>query len=74
MPQEKYLATARLTDGVIYVSEVESWHAAFIIRQRTETVVDLFVVDPFGQTSLKLNVALGQSLDDVGRWVPKPKT
>lgn len=68
-PQEKYLATARLGEGVTYTIGPEKWTGASIVAQHSDTVVDLFVMDKFAQTTyFKLGVQFDLMAEKPNTW------
>ncbi len=78
---EKYLQTARLGEGVIYalpsLSEAMSdrlYHAALIIKQTTETNVDLRVFYANGDTAVVRSVEFDPMAQRPGSWSNRPKT
>ncbi len=78
---EKYLQTARLGEGVIYVaagpSEVRGdreFHAGIIIKQSTETNVDLKVTFADGSEAIVRGVEFDDMAQRPGSWANRPKT
>ncbi len=77
---EKYLQTARLGEGVIYVLPELSpdlsgrrFHAALIIKQTTETNVDLFVFYADGHSGTVRSVDFDAMAERPGSWSNRPK-
>lgn len=78
----KYIATARLGEGVAYVlpeamADVAGRrvHAGWIIKQSTETNVDLWVRLADGtELGLVTNVEMDPMEARPGSWAPHPKT
>ncbi len=78
---EKYLQTARLGEGVIYVLPELSpdlsgrrFHAAIIIKQTTETNVDLHVFYADGDRNIIRSVEFDPMAERPGSWSNRPKT
>lgn len=78
---EKYMQTARLGEGVIYVaadsSEVigdRQYHAAIIIKQMTETQVDLLVIFADGTQAHRAAVEFDEMAQRPRSWANRPKT
>jgi len=78
---DKYLQTARLGEGVIYVLPQamatiadRRFHAAIIIKQTTETNVDLKVTFADGSESIVRGVEFDSMAERPGSWANRPKT
>ncbi len=78
---DKYLQTARLGEGVIYVlpqalSTISDrrFHAAIIIKQSTETNVDLKVMFADGTETVARGVEFDSMAERPGSWANRPKT
>ncbi len=68
-PQEKYLATSRLGEGVTYTLGQGKWTGATIVYQHSDTMVDLFVMDNFTQTTyFKQGVMFDLMADKPNTW------
>ena len=76
---EKYLQTYRLGEGVIYTEDTaivrngRTHHAALIIKQHTETVVDLLVFFADGGQEIKTSVAYDMIADRPYTWAARPR-
>ena len=76
---EKYLQTHRLGEGVIYTDDPtivcngRTHHAAVIIKQHTETVVDLLVIFADGRQTLKTSVAYDSMAVQPHTWAARPR-
>ncbi len=78
---DKYLQTARLGEGVIYVLPQtmatisdRRFHAATIIKQSTATNVDLKVTFADGSESILRGVEFDDMAERPGSWANRPKT
>lgn len=73
---EKYLATHRLGEGVIYISNngAERYHAAIITKQHSQTVVDLFIIYKDGRTEVRTSVPMDSMANKEFHWAARPKT
>ncbi len=75
MNGKKYIATARLGEGVIYTNSQNEWWAGIIIAQRDEETVNLLVFHPtLGTTRVEINVPFDPMANTVGSWSSRPKT
>lgn len=78
-PNLKYLQTARLGEGVIYVLPSgmvndRKHHAAIIVKQHDETTVDLLVLLADGTQKLVMSVTHDTMAERPGSWAHRPKT
>ena len=74
---EKYLQTARLGEGVIYVGAVRNerkYHAAVIIKQHNETCVDLMVFFADGTQERVTSVTYDVMAERECSWAARPRT
>ena len=76
---EKYLQTHRLGEGVIYTDDPATarngrhHHAAVIIKQHSETVVDLLVIFADGRQEIKTSVAYDMKADHPYTRAARPR-
>ncbi len=78
---DKYIQTARLGEGVIYVLPhntedigARRFHAGIIIKQTTETNVDLWVFYADGVNAVVRSVEFDPMAERPGSWANRPKT
>lgn len=75
-----YTRTARLGEGVIFVQAAGLYRAALILEQHSDTVVDLWLLPVInGVHTWAAAVEMGTHFaidhpDNIGKWLPRPKT